>query len=109
MSEIHYSLEAVIGYLANPDWKSLYSNGMLVRHDMRREIIYYLRELEKNMAVKSSKQIEEAEQEEIVEEIDGTEPVSIVSDEDEESESQRYASGRADGSERRSRRSDRNR
>lgn len=111
MSDEHYSLEAVLGYLNDPSRKSQYANGIMVRYDIYREIVYYLEKLEKNMAVTSSKKIEEIKTEEIVEEINGTEPVSNISDEDGQlvQEQQGQTVERTDGSERRSRRSNRRR
>lgn len=106
MNDEHYSLESVLGYLNDPSRRTQYANGIMVRYDIYREIVYYLEELEKNMAVASSKKIEE-----IVEETNGTEPVSNVSDEDGQlvQEQQGQTVERADGTERRSRRSNRRR
>lgn len=106
MNDEHYSLESVLGYLNDPSRKTQYANGIMVRYDIYREIVYYLEELEKNMAVTSSKKIEE-----IMEETNGIEPVSSVSDEDGQlvQELQGQTVERTDGSERRSRRSNRRR
>ena len=106
MNDEHYSLESGLGYLNDPSRRTQYANGIMVRYDIYREIVYYLEELEKNMAVASSKKIEE-----IVEETNGTEPVSNVSDEDGQlvQEQQGQTVERTDGSERRSRRSNRRR
>ena len=106
MNDEHYSLGSVLGYLNDPSRRTQYANGIMVRYDIYREIVYYLEELEKNMAVTSSKKIEE-----IVEETNGTEPVSNVSDEDGQlvQEQQGQTVERTDGSERRSRRSNRRR
>ena len=111
MNDEHYSLESVLGYLNDPSRRTQYANGIMVRYDIYREIVYYLEELEKNMAVASSKKIEEIKKEEIVEETNGTEPVSNVSDEDGQlvQEQQGQTVERTDGSERRSRRSNRRR
>ena len=106
MNDEHYSLESVLGYLNDPSRRTQYANGIMVRYDIYREIVYYLEELEKNMAVTSSKKIEE-----IVEETNGIEPISSVSDEDGQlvQEQQGQTVERTDGSERRSRRSNRRR
>lgn len=111
MSDEHYSLEAVLGYLNDPSRKSQYANGIMVRYDIYREIVYYLEELEKNMAVTSSKKIEEIKTEKFAEEINGTEPVSNVSDEDGQSvqELQGQTAERTNGTERRGRGSNRRR
>ena len=106
MNDEHYSLESVLGYLNDPSRRTQYANGIMVRYDIYREIVYYLEELEKNMAVTSSKKIEE-----IVEETNGIEPISSVSDEDGQlvQEQQGQTVEWTDGSERRSRRSNRRR
>lgn len=109
MSESHYSLKSLFGYLEDPT-RIIFQNGVLVRYDIYREILYYLRELEKveeNMTAKSVKPIEK----EYTEEADDFERVSDGGDEDGQSvqELQRQASEWTDGSERGSRRSNRHR